>query len=1113
MRKTFLKVSILGMLTVGMAAGFTSCKDYDDDIKQLQEQVDAIKKSLTEIEALVNKGVIITGVTQNADGITINMSNNQSYNITNGKNGKDADVWTIEKNDKGEYMWAKNGTITEFPAQGPAGTAVAGTYYVPNAETGVFDEYKDGKLVGPTTIPCFAKGSLTAVDDGNYIVISGIIGADGKETEPYKLSKTGALSSLEFIPDLYVDGIETMRAQYATGYYKDANAAGAAITNNNAVIGKGGVVAKAVVAKGEIVSFTNSDDDYVNNAENVAKYILNPANANLTGISYSYKTNVATVENRAAEDLISVVGQPTKDENGDLVVNFTIADYSKIYDQNGNVEENGTAVKNKQTVAALMATLPDNSVVASNFVAVETQNIEFSNIQYHYAAGDNWQNAYPYANNSNQSNSTNDVLLGDFTKTLALPYNSVSNLPDYLRIQYGTDKYFTLAQIAEKYGYTMSYSLLTYTIGANATSEDMYAAVSADGKFQPKYVNAAGESVNVTSEAGRSAIGRQPVVILQLKDAEGNVVLGGFVKVVLTEKTTEAEPINLGNVALGYLCTYTKTAAWDVFAGQVVEATGMTITEFQKNYKLKSAVLGVEVDGKIVEITREQQSTANLALDPTHNWNDFGTFAMTDAEGGSATQQFKLTISQTQAQNWYPEVATKDGSNYKKGDQIGVGDMTTTPVTKKLYAKFFNESNNSILWVGYTVTLTGVPTVTYDGKLASQWVAGKDLVPAHPAIVSDAAYGVVANKITFTTASLWNKGVPALSFAAPYSTDDKSANYVGTTAVDYTFAVAQPSITTNATKTVNGKVVNIVYGFIGVGTKLYGADITGKTGDDITAALNAAKGVAANLFATLDGGIFTITADPVGTVGMVDQVVNTNSFSMSDPKTLFNVEMNLTYGSCNIKVPAFGSFQVGIGRPIDVVAAEKMMEITDGGAEYTKPLYDLAMIQDWQGNALWKKTTNKDGNVTAIAANTLNGTDVFNFWIGTGKLTFGWLKETDQLTSTMTDAQKLAFYEKLSAEMLTSTSPDVTTAVKGARKGFAITFGYSATAKNYAQMNVMSPASTLFPCFLEYQKYGEGATTVTEPFYIFVPVKATYIWGESEIGYATIKINPTAMGN
>ena len=1083
-----------------MAAGFTSCKDYDDDIKNLQDQVDAIQKDLKEIKDLVSSGVVITNVAQNADGVTITMSNNQTYTIKNGTPGKDADVWKIVEKD-GKYMWAVNGEVTEFPAQGPAGTAVAGSYYVPNAETGVFDEHKADGTVVPTTIPCFAKGSLTAVDDGSNIIISGIIGADGKETEPFVLSKTGALSSLEFIPDLYVDGIETMRAQYATGKYTTATPASAAITNNNAVIGKG-TTAKAVVAKGAITSFTASNKGYANNAENVAKYILNPANANLTGISYSYKTNVATVESRAAEDLISVVGQPTKNDNGDLVVNFTIADYTKIYDQNGNVKENGTAVTDKQTVAALMATLPDNSVVSSNFVAVETQNIQFSNIQYTYATNA-WNNAYPYANNSNVI--ANNVLVGDFTKTLALPYNVVSNLPEYLRIAYtvgGTTKYFTLAQIAEKYGYTMDYSLLTYTVGDNSTSEDMYASVAPDGKFQPRYVNAAGTSVPTTTDAGRSAIGRQPIVILQLKDAEGNVILGGFVKIVLTEKATVKTPINLGEVALGYLCTYTKTTPWDVFAGQVVEETGMTVTEFQKNYQLKSEILGVEVDGEIVEINRTAQSTANQTLDPTHSWNNFGTFAMVNAPGSSATQQFTLTINQLQAQNWYPVIATKDGSNYKKGDQIGVGDMTATPVTKKLYAKFVNESNNSILWVGYTVTLTGVPTVTYDGKLASQWVAGKDLVPAHPAIVSDATYGVVANKITFTTASLWNKGVPALSFAAPYSTDKNSANYVGTTSVSYTFAAAQPSITTNATKTVNGKVVNIVYGFAGNGNSLYGVDITGKTGDALTAAMNAAATGAApaELFATLTGEIFTITAK----TGMIDNVVNTNAFSMSDPKTLFNVDMNLTYGNgCTITVPAFGGFQVGIGRPIDVVAAEKMMEITDGGADYTRPLYDLAMVQDWQGNKFWTKKTNKDGKVTAIEPNVLNGTDVYAFWMGnTATATPGWLRFGwgEGLTN-----------EEISAKMLTSTSADITTAVAGARTGFVIKFGVGDN-KNLSQINV-SKAADLFGCFLEYQKYGQGATTITEPFYIFVPVWATYTWGESNIGYATIKINPTAMNN
>ncbi len=65
---------------------------------------------------------MITSVSQNADGVTFTLSNNQTYTVTNGKDGaagKDADVWTIEKNAEGALYWAKNGVITNIPLRAP----------------------------------------------------------------------------------------------------------------------------------------------------------------------------------------------------------------------------------------------------------------------------------------------------------------------------------------------------------------------------------------------------------------------------------------------------------------------------------------------------------------------------------------------------------------------------------------------------------------------------------------------------------------------------------------------------------------------------------------------------------------------------------------------------------------------------------------------------------------------------------------------------------------------------------------------------------------------------------------------------------------------------------
>ena len=54
MNKKFLSVTLFSALMIGATGTFTSCKDYDDDIKNLQEQLDK-KASLEELAAKVSQ--------------------------------------------------------------------------------------------------------------------------------------------------------------------------------------------------------------------------------------------------------------------------------------------------------------------------------------------------------------------------------------------------------------------------------------------------------------------------------------------------------------------------------------------------------------------------------------------------------------------------------------------------------------------------------------------------------------------------------------------------------------------------------------------------------------------------------------------------------------------------------------------------------------------------------------------------------------------------------------------------------------------------------------------------------------------------------------------------
>ena len=50
MNKKFLSVALFGALLAVSSGTFTSCKDYDDDINSLNDRVDAVEKSLSELK-------------------------------------------------------------------------------------------------------------------------------------------------------------------------------------------------------------------------------------------------------------------------------------------------------------------------------------------------------------------------------------------------------------------------------------------------------------------------------------------------------------------------------------------------------------------------------------------------------------------------------------------------------------------------------------------------------------------------------------------------------------------------------------------------------------------------------------------------------------------------------------------------------------------------------------------------------------------------------------------------------------------------------------------------------------------------------------------------------
>ena len=110
MRKKYLSALLFGALLFVSAGTFTSCKDYDDDINNLQSQITANADAIKKLQDLVGDGKFVISVTAENNGLKITWNDGQSTVIENVINGEaqSGDVVTISET--GEIVINGEGT-------------------------------------------------------------------------------------------------------------------------------------------------------------------------------------------------------------------------------------------------------------------------------------------------------------------------------------------------------------------------------------------------------------------------------------------------------------------------------------------------------------------------------------------------------------------------------------------------------------------------------------------------------------------------------------------------------------------------------------------------------------------------------------------------------------------------------------------------------------------------------------------------------------------------------------------------------------------------------------------------------------------------------------------
>ena len=932
MNKKFINGLLLATLMVGSAGSFTSCKDYDDDIDNLQNQIDGIIKDVAELQEKIKNGSILSSVTETDNGLKI-VIDGKDYLITNGKdgeNGAPGTSWSIGENGN----WYKNGEDTGLKAvpdagaagaqgpqgpQGPAGPTgpqgPAGKYYVPN-EDGFFWIHEEGKDPVPTEISWVAAGP-TATFDGLTLVLSNLKDKDGKTLDPVTIECGKNVTSIAFIPNRYVNGVP------AVSFYTLANK----------------------VLKIKNSAWTTSDGDPLNVSNTEAmSYRLNPKDALIAD-----NASVSFIDRKVTGIVVRAAGDDNKLLAGSIVEKNK--DGEMIVDANINLKPYNASDSVYVEQAPVTAILVDSALTVKDKAANKTTVASI------------------VAGQASQGSNESTTAYVDRMANASLGKPSMNVVP-------------AIAELAYDGTLDLQNVVALYTNNASPFKNNFLSALGFDNvsyKFskvekymigntdQEYFVDLNGSVLSVRNEIGgqTQAIGRTPVIYVEAF-VDGKLVAAAFVKIAIKEALgnkdgievvipapadnydypTVAVPLSVGNDKTNQ---NVGLLTWQDINKEIYGALGTDADAFKANYKAPVITVSVPVtwnkgaksDVAVYTLSQLRSiSDVNKAYAKQYNWYNSelpGLYVDANIGGSETTTIAPINV-------WINnQIHTQDGTIKNafnaKGESLNGGAAV----------------NIAGAAATYTVTITYNPTdAIHNGPV----VLTRTFTVTEPHNAPIYSNFVVANKAISRGALNADRSAYEMMFQLT------NAFKRGTT----TAGVEQDVFTffaPNATQT-DAKLYNLISNVKGIqitGVTLPTTKIQGTT-YNLVNALDA-SGTAVSIPASNNSGYATACAKVRNLKVNNNAAQNMIGLWMLPSTATVNFKLTLANGEvCSVEYP----LAVEFNNPFVGTTANALT--LNGNAPLAAPMNvkPSILVNDSQGNKIlsWEATAwDKDGNVTA----------------------------------------------------------------------------------------------------------------------------------------------------